>query len=207
MPPRQRRSMCCLEPALKFAKMSLWGASISPMHDESLEGWYTDPYERHEVRWLSQGTPTSFVRDGGTEGNNPVEDAPFKVTPVRIEIEGPGDGSDRLRADDAQSEDPYDSQEASRAATDVFDPSPKWCVATSSSLWQIAEPHASQLPNCRIPVSPSRCAAHAQTIHPGHPSEREPPGGVKECLRPSCGDGSRDQLAFAAWSPIWSRHN
>jgi hypothetical protein len=43
------------------------------------------------------------------------------VTPVRIETEGPGDGSDRRRADDAENESPYDSGEASRAATDVYD--------------------------------------------------------------------------------------
>ncbi len=91
------------------------------MHDESLEGWYTDPYQRHEARWLSEGRPTSLVKDGGVESTDPVEDGPYAVDPVRIESEGPGDGSDRRRADDAQSEDPYDAREASRAATDVFD--------------------------------------------------------------------------------------
>lgn len=91
------------------------------MHDLSMEGWYTDPYQRHEARWMSQGTPTSLVRDGGIEGSDPVTDEPFKVTPVRIEAEGPGDGSDRRRADDAQTELPYDASEASRAATDVYD--------------------------------------------------------------------------------------
>ena len=48
---------------------------------------------------------------------------PFEVTPVRIELEGPGDGSDQRRADDAQVELPYDASEASRAATDVYDQS------------------------------------------------------------------------------------
>jgi hypothetical protein len=91
------------------------------MHDVSLEGWYTDPYGRHEARWMSQGTPTALVRDGGREGSDPVADEPFKVTPVLIEPEGPGDGSDRRRADDEQRDHPYDSDEASRAATDVYD--------------------------------------------------------------------------------------
>ncbi len=92
------------------------------MRDDSLEGWYTDPYERHEARWMSQGTPTWQVKDGDVEGrDDPVPDEPFKVTPVRIETEGPGDGSDQLRADDAQTEKPYDASEASRAASDVFD--------------------------------------------------------------------------------------
>ena len=48
---------------------------------------------------------------------------PFEVTPVRIELDGPGDGSDQRRADDAQVELPYDASEASRAATDVYDQS------------------------------------------------------------------------------------
>jgi hypothetical protein len=91
------------------------------MHDPSVEGWYTDPYKRHEARWMSQGSPTPLVKDDGVEGNDPVGDEPFKTTPVRIETDGPGDGSDQRRADDAQSEDPFDSGDASRAATDVYD--------------------------------------------------------------------------------------
>ena len=67
------------------------------MHDISLEGWFSDPYDRHEARWMSRGTPTALVRDGQIEGSDPVADEPFKVTPVRIEAEGPGDGSDQRR--------------------------------------------------------------------------------------------------------------
>ncbi len=66
-------------------------------------------------------TPTSVMRPGGCrkghrrggskDGNvesrdDPVADEPFKVTPVRIEDEGPGDVSDQRRADDAQAESP-----------------------------------------------------------------------------------------------------
>jgi hypothetical protein len=91
------------------------------MPDVSLEGWYTDPYERHEARWMSRGTPTPLVRDGKVEGSDPVADEPFKVTPVKIEGEGPHDGSDQRRADDAEVA--YDSREAVRAAWDVFDQS------------------------------------------------------------------------------------
>jgi hypothetical protein len=107
--------------AVSFAGLSLSFVTMTAMHDVSLEGWYTDPYERHEARWMSQGTPTALVKDGKTEGSDPVVDQPFKVAPVRIEAEGPGDGSDQRRADDAQTEEPYHSSEASRAATDVFD--------------------------------------------------------------------------------------
>jgi len=33
---------------------------------DSAEGWYLDPFERHEQRWFSNGRPTSLVRDGVT---------------------------------------------------------------------------------------------------------------------------------------------
>jgi hypothetical protein len=50
-----------------------------------LTGWYSDPYRHHEVRWMSQGTPTSLVRDGLLEGSDPVGDEPFEVPPFRME--------------------------------------------------------------------------------------------------------------------------
>lgn len=32
---------------------------------ESPQGWYSDPYLRHEARWMSHGTPTRwFEREG-----------------------------------------------------------------------------------------------------------------------------------------------
>jgi hypothetical protein len=34
------------------------------MSKQPEEGWYTDPYERHEARWLSEGEPSKLVRDG-----------------------------------------------------------------------------------------------------------------------------------------------
>ncbi len=68
-----------------------------------MEGWYTDPYGRHEARWMSQGTPTSLIRDQQVEGRDlPASDEPFHVTPVRIEGHPRYDGTDLLRADDAK---------------------------------------------------------------------------------------------------------
>lgn len=46
--------------------------------------WFTDPFGRHEARWMSHGTPTSLVRDGRTEGFDPVPNDPYAVKPVRI---------------------------------------------------------------------------------------------------------------------------
>jgi hypothetical protein len=54
------------------------------MADEGLEDWYTDPFGRHEARWMSHGTPTSLVRDGHTEVIDPVLDEPFTAKPVRV---------------------------------------------------------------------------------------------------------------------------
>ena len=35
------------------------------MEGESMneEGWYVDPFGRHEALWISDGTPTALVRD------------------------------------------------------------------------------------------------------------------------------------------------
>jgi hypothetical protein len=70
-------------------------------HDE---GWFTDPYGRHDARWMSDGTPTGLVRDGSVESTDPPPDGPATVAPVRIGAEGPGDvgGGDLRRADDAE---------------------------------------------------------------------------------------------------------
>jgi hypothetical protein len=89
--------------------------------DGSLEGWYSDPYARHEARWMSQGTPTALVRDGKTEGRDPAPEGPFTVTPVRLgDDAGPNDGVDLLRADDEQGGGPYDSDRAVRRVLDVM---------------------------------------------------------------------------------------
>ena len=70
--------------------------------DESLEGWFTDPFALHEARWMSQGRPTALVRDGDVESEDPEPEGPFKVTPVRLGLDG--SPSDLARADDAERE-------------------------------------------------------------------------------------------------------
>jgi hypothetical protein len=70
------------------------------------EGWYTDPYGRHEARWLSDGVPTVLVRDGGVESHDDPPDTPPTQTPVRAETPiQPDDGADLKRA--GVYEDPY----------------------------------------------------------------------------------------------------
>jgi hypothetical protein len=73
------------------------------MADERVEGWYTDPFGRHEARWMSDGSPTKLVRDGDEESyENPPDEEPT-VTPTRIAEGQASDGSDLLRSDDPES--------------------------------------------------------------------------------------------------------
>jgi hypothetical protein len=69
------------------------------------EGWFKDPYERHEARWVSDGTPTALVRDAGVESQDTPPDEPITVEMERVAAETiPGDGSDLKRADDAETQ-------------------------------------------------------------------------------------------------------
>ena len=82
------------------------------MSDEILEGWCTDPYSRHEARWLSDGKPTKLVRDGDTTSYDDPPDTPFIRLPELIE-HGAAAGADPVRADDARAgQDPVDVIEA-----------------------------------------------------------------------------------------------
>ena len=51
----------------------------------SEEGWYTDPYELHDHRWFSDGSPTSLVRDGGKTSKDPAPDRPYVSEPRLVE--------------------------------------------------------------------------------------------------------------------------
>lgn len=64
------------------------------------EGWYTDPFARHEARWMSDGTPTKLVRDEGVESYDPPPDEEPSQKPTRIEEEQVADGEDLRRAGD-----------------------------------------------------------------------------------------------------------
>ena len=58
-----------------------WGADSRPVYargmatggdtpEEPPQGWFADPFDVHEARWFSQGTPTALVRDGCTESQD-----------------------------------------------------------------------------------------------------------------------------------------
>ena len=73
------------------------------MESEHEEGWYTDPYARHEARWFSDGTPTKLVRDRNVESYDkpPDEEPSQKAERIEPEVTATG-GSDLIRADDAE---------------------------------------------------------------------------------------------------------
>jgi hypothetical protein len=69
------------------------------------EGWYTDPFGRHEARWFSDGSPTSLVRDAGSTSTDPPPETAFRQDPQLIEpIASLAD--DDLRQADVQPDDP-----------------------------------------------------------------------------------------------------
>jgi hypothetical protein len=68
-------------------------------------GWYTDPFGRHEARWMSDGVPTKLVRDAELESYDEPPDSP--PTHAWIPIEPPSGlvtSADTLRADVAEAE-------------------------------------------------------------------------------------------------------
>lgn len=66
------------------------------------EGWYTDPFDRHEARWMSDGRPTKLVRDGHQESYDEPPEGPFVNDPQPIEPQVQHGGGDLRRADDAE---------------------------------------------------------------------------------------------------------
>jgi hypothetical protein len=68
--------------------------------DRDAEGWYVDPYGRHEGRWFSMGTATALVRDQGVESSDPAPDGPgaepLSQTPAPQSQTAGGDGLRRV---------------------------------------------------------------------------------------------------------------
>ena len=63
------------------------------------QGWCTDPFERHEARWLSAGVPTKLVRDGSVEQfDAPVGVMSAVASPITWCDQG-AYGADLLRSD------------------------------------------------------------------------------------------------------------
>jgi hypothetical protein len=71
--------------------------------DDYAEGWFYDPYKRHEARWFSNGTPTDLVRDGSQVAHDAPPDEPMP-TPLSPwgDDSAVNQGSALRRADSAQ---------------------------------------------------------------------------------------------------------
>jgi hypothetical protein len=69
------------------------------------EGWYTDPFRRHDARWFSDGSPTALVRDAGVTAQDPPPDTSFVVDPQGID-DAPSLAADDLRRAGEESDDP-----------------------------------------------------------------------------------------------------
>jgi hypothetical protein len=74
------------------------------------EGWYRDPYEIHQDRWFSAGTPTSLVRDQGTEGHDDPPGYPPPGPPVEIPEIDRFPEDDLRRADQAEANTGHDDR-------------------------------------------------------------------------------------------------
>ena len=86
------------------------------------EGWYKDPYGRHESRWISDGNPTALVRDAGVESQDPPPDEPITMGMERVAEATRVGGGDLRRADDAQRQD-FDPNATTDAAEESIDSS------------------------------------------------------------------------------------
>ena len=64
------------------------------------EGWCTDPFELHEARWISAGTPTKLVRDGAVEAYEAVPDTATTAPAIPLhDRTAAAHGADLLRSD------------------------------------------------------------------------------------------------------------
>ncbi|HXW38908.1 MAG TPA: hypothetical protein VEJ44_04370 [Acidimicrobiales bacterium] len=67
------------------------------INDDEVVGWCKDPFGVHELRWISQGTPTSLVRDGQREATDPLPAGQVPVLPL-VPVETTFGSSDPRRA-------------------------------------------------------------------------------------------------------------
>jgi hypothetical protein len=117
--------------------------------DASLEGWFDDPYGRHEARWLSMGRPTHLVRDGDIEASDPIADVPFEAASLtRSAPVLPIDGAAGMRRAD-------DTNRYSRIRWGRRRGYPPWTGQSQPSYYQFTQ---GQIPMTRrtVPVDTDR---------------------------------------------------
>ena len=83
------------------------------------EGWYTDPFARHEERWMSNGQPTKLVRDQGKVSQDEPPNGPYVQFPDPVEHATSNGPLDLRRADDAGSAGPSGGSDPTMMTWDV----------------------------------------------------------------------------------------
>lgn len=116
------------------------------------EGWYSDPYGRHEARWISGGVPTKLCRDGDTESYDEPPDSPPSHAWVPI-TPPPGSvtAADTLRADAAESETTPSLAELNRREVSA-------AITTQAHPWFIARRWVPSTTSTPRPISAARRA-------------------------------------------------
>ena len=85
------------------------------------EGWYKDPYHRHEDRWISDGKPTALVRDAGVEAHDPPPATDFTGELEPVAEQAASDGDDLRRAGEEDADNAiFDPGAAVSGVFDVF---------------------------------------------------------------------------------------
>lgn len=100
-------------------------------HPAAAEGWYRDPYQIHQDRWFSAGTPTALVRDHGVEGHDEPPGYPPPAPPGEIPATDQFPADDLRRADEkeatgGESERESGAEQATEAAATGFAPYEQW---------------------------------------------------------------------------------
>lgn len=123
------------------------------------EGWYTDPWDLHDARWISQGVPSKLVRDGNLESYDEPPGSPPAHAWVQIEPPpGTVSAADTLRADAATAEATPSLAELNRRAgsTAFTTAAHPWFIARAWTRPSAADPTRA-LPE--KPFSPARRVA------------------------------------------------
>ena len=83
------------------------------------QGWYPDPYAKHEDRWFSDGKPTGLVRDQGTESQDepPLEQPRGQLPPDPDTSDEPEHGQFRAPGNAGQ-DGSYDEPRGTRVEQD-----------------------------------------------------------------------------------------
>jgi hypothetical protein len=73
------------------------------------EGWYRDPFNVHSDRWISDGRPTSLVRDDGVESHDSPPSAELPGELIESTPAGSERSDDLRRADDQAESETYNA--------------------------------------------------------------------------------------------------